>query len=124
MIGTSLYTLLSEHAPLVALVGQKIFPVRLPQEVENPSVLFGVTKTEPQETKSAVSSEDWIDVEIIVYSDDYDQAHQIAAEVRTALDKVTLSGISDIVFRDFEDGWEDSRECFAPILKFLVIAAP
>lgn len=125
MIGTSLYTLLSAHAPLVALVGDKIYPVRVPQEVENPVVLFGITKTEPQETKQAVSSEDWLDVDIIVYADDYDLSQQIAKEVRTALDKNrTIPTISDIVFQDFEDGWEDARQCYAPILKFLVIAAP
>jgi hypothetical protein len=125
MIGTSLYTLLSGHAPLTALVGTNIFPVRVPQEVENPVVCFGITKTEPQETKQFVSSEDWTDVELIIYSDDYDLSHQIASEVRAALDKNrSISGISDIVFQDFEDGWEDARQCYAPILKFLVIAAP
>lgn len=128
MIGPSLYTLLSGHAPLTDLVGSQIYPVRAPQEKENPMVIFGVTSTEPQESKTLTSREDWYQAELVIYADDYDLSVQIAEEVRAALDKqsgtIASKAISDIVFRDYEDGWEEQRECYAPIIKFLVIASP
>lgn len=128
MIGTSLYTLLSGHAPLSAIVGTKIDPVMAPQGKENPMVVYGITDTQPQETKRSVSVEDWVTVEIIIYSNDYDQSQLIAKEVRNALDKksgvIAGNTISDIVFQGFEDGWENSRECYAPIMKFLLMSTP
>ena len=128
MIGTSLYTLLSGHAPLTAIIGTKLFPVEAPQGKENPMVIYGITGTQPQETKSSVSTEDWVTVEIVSYSNDYDQSQQIAKEVRNALDKksgvIAGNTISDIVFQDFEDGWDTSRECYAPIMKFLLMSTP
>lgn len=128
MIGKSIYTLLSGHAPLVALVGTNIDPVQAPQGKENPMVIYGITNTDPNEVKQAVSAEDWIDVELVVYSDDYDQSHDIAKEIRNAMDKKsgTIAGneISDIIFTGFEDGWESERKCFAPMIKFQIMSKP
>lgn len=128
MIGRSIYTLLSSHAPLVALVGTNIDPVQAPQGKENPMVIYGISNTDPQETKQRASTEDWIDVELVIYSDDYDESHDIAKEVRNALDKKsgTIAGnvISDIICTGFEDGWETERKCFAPIIKFQIMSTP
>lgn len=128
MIGKSIYSLLSGHAPLVALVGTNIFPVQATQTKENPIVVYGISNTEPQESKQRTSPEDWIDVELVIYSDDYDQSHEIAKEIRAALDKQsgTIAGneISDIIMTGFEDGWEEKRKCFAPMMKFQIMSKP
>lgn len=128
MIGTSIYSLLSGHTPLTDIVGTNIDPVRAPQEKENPIVIYGIVNTDPNEVKTAVSSEDWIDIEIMIYSDDYDQGHVIAKECRNALDKKsgTIAGndISDIIFQNFQDGWDDARECYASLMKFQLMSKP
>lgn len=128
MIGNSLYTLLSTHAPLTALVGTQIYPVHAPQEKKDPMVIYGIVKQEGHQTKTVTSAEDWIEVDIVVYDKDYDQMHDISKKVRTALDGVggTIAGnaISKITFMNFEDSWEEERESYAGISTYLITAAP
>jgi hypothetical protein len=128
MIGASLYSLLSGHAPLVALVGSKIYPVQAPQGVEEPAVIYGIIDQDPQHSKDRASLEDWIKVGIEVYAKDYDQMHSIAKEVRAALDRsngsIAGNEISMITFEGYKDGWEPQRESYAGDLTFQVISTP
>ncbi len=128
MIGNSIYSLLSGHAALTALVGTKIYPVQAPQAVEEPFLVYGISKTQPEETKVNASAEDWVTVLVDVYAKDYDTMHSITREVRAALDKQsgTIAGnsISDIVFQDFNDAWESDRESYTGVSEYLVISTP
>jgi len=128
MIGASLYNLLSAHAPLVALVGDQIYPVQAPQEKEDPVVIYGIVSQKGEHDKSRLSTEDWIEVEVLVYSKDYDKLHQICKEVRAALDgqNGTIEGneISQISFVEFKDGWEPERESYAGDTTYQVISSP
>jgi len=128
MIGSSLYSLLSGHAPLVALVGTQIYPVQAPQAKKDPMVIYGIVKQEGQHSKARLSVEDWSEVEVVVYAKEYNQVHTISAAVRVALDgkKGTLAGkaVSQISFMSYEDAWEEERESFAGISIYQVITAP
>lgn len=128
MIGNSLYTLLSTHAPLAALVGTQIYPVQAPQGKKDPMVIYGIVKQEGQHSKDRLSVEDWVEVEIQVYSKDYDQVHAISSEVRAALDgkkgTIASNAVSQISFMTYEDAWEEERESFAGISMYQVISVP
>lgn len=128
MIGSSIYSLLSGHAPLTAIVGTQIYPVQAPQGKKDPMVIFGITQQEGNHTKDQLSPEDWLKVEVVVYSKDYDQSHEIHKQIRIALDGAngTIAGneISQISFMDYEDGWEEEREAFAGIATYQVISTP
>jgi hypothetical protein len=128
MIGPSIYSLLSGDSQLTTLVGDRIYPVQATQGKKDPMIVFGITKQEGQHTKSFTSPEDWITVEVLVYSKKYDQCHDIHKRIRTVIDGYagTISGntISQISFMDFEDGWEEEREAFAGIATYQVISTP
>jgi|AntAceMinimDraft_16_1070373.scaffolds.fasta_scaffold54731_1 hypothetical protein len=128
MIGASLYSLLTAHAPLIALVGSKIYPVQAKQGEKDPMVVYGITKQRAEPTKAAASIEDYVMMEVVVYAKDYDLMHQISKEVRNALDKKsgTIAGniISEINFEDFSDGWEQERESYAGVSMYLIISTP
>lgn len=127
MIGKSIYSLLS-NVYLQSFVGTKIYPVQAPQTASEPMIIYGVSGTRPEETKLGPSQEDWINLEVVVYSKDYDQLHDICKEVRSALDfqKGNIEGneISNIVFEDYNDSWEKDRESFVGLIQFTVIAKP
>jgi hypothetical protein len=128
MIGNSIYSLLSGHEPLTDIVGLQIYPVEAPQGKKDPMVIFGITQQTGNHTKDQLSPEDWIKVEVVVYSKDYDQSHAIHKEIRAALDgeKGTIADneISQISFMDYEDGWEEDRKAFAGIATYQVISTP
>ena len=128
MIGASIYTLLSGHAPLVALVGTQMYPVHATQEKKDPMLVYGIIDQDPQHSKDRASLEDWIKVGIEIYAKDYDQMHAIAKEVRAALDRAngTIAGneISMITFEGFKDGWEPERESYAGDITFQIISTP
>lgn len=128
MIGNSLYSLLSGHAPLVALVGTQIYPMQAPQEKKDPMVIYGIDGQEAHHSKDRLSPEDWYSVGILVYAKDYDQMHTISKAVRAALDgkKGTIAGnaISQISFMNFEDAWEPERESYVGDISFQVISTP
>ena len=128
MIGASIYSLLNGHAPLTALVGSQIYPVQAPQGKKDPMVIYGISDQEGQHSKDRTSPEDWIEVDVLVYSKDYDNMHAIHKQVRAALDgysgTVASNDISQISFIKYEDGWEEEREAFAGVATYQVISTP
>lgn len=127
MIGKSIYKLLS-NVYLQSFVGTRIYPVQAPQTATEPMIMYGVSGTKAEETKLGVSKEDWISVEVVVYSKDYDQLHDICKEVRNAMDyqKGNIEGneISNIVFEDYNDSWEKDRESYVGLIQFTAISKP
>ncbi len=128
MIGASIYSLLDGHEPLTALVGSQIYPVQAPQGKKDPMVIYGISDQEGQHSKDRTSPEDWITVDVLVYSKDYDNMHAIHKQVRAALDgysgTVASNDISQISFMKYEDGWEEEREAFAGVATYQVISTP
>lgn len=128
MIGPSIYTLLSGHAALTDIVGTQIYPVQAPQGKKDPMVIFGVVKQTGEHSKDRTSPEDWIEVDLVAYSKDYDQMQAIQKQIRVALDgqSGTIAGnvISQISFMNYEDVWEEERESFAGVSTYQVISSP
>lgn len=128
MIGKSIYKLLVDNVFITTHVGTKIYPVMARQAAVDPMIIYGVSGTRPEETKLGVSKEDWVSVEVLVYAQDYDQIHAIAKEVRLSLDYKTgnIEGneISNIVFENYNDSYENERQSYVGVLQFTVISKP
>ncbi|WP_262511682.1 DUF3168 domain-containing protein [Echinicola strongylocentroti] len=128
MIGNSIYALLMANPVVDTYVSDRIYPVQAPQRDMGNLIIYGIAGTKPEETKQGPSKEDWVMVDIVVYSKDYDEMHTIAKAVREALDyqNGTIAGneISNIVFEDYSDSWQTDRECYEGLLQFTVISKP
>lgn len=128
MIGKSIYKLLSSNVFINGYVGTKIYPVMAQQGKEDPMIVYGISATRPEETKLGASKEDWVQVEVLVYDKDYDRLHDISKEVRLSLDfkKGNIEGneISNIVFDNYNDSYENERQSYVGVLQFTVISKP
>lgn len=82
--GEAAYALLVAHAPLVALVGSRIFPAVAVQGATFPRVVYSVPTTRPASTleRSAIDAES---LTIDIHARNRVEAHRIGKEVRRAL---------------------------------------
>lgn len=107
-VGQIIYGVLSATAGVTALVSTRIYPDMAPQNVTFPYIVFQKLQTQPTDTKEGVSKLDKILVQVDCYSNNYDNAHSLAAAIRTALDRYTgtINGhvVDRIIFSNDSSG--------------------
>jgi hypothetical protein len=89
MIGKALYGKLSATAAVTALVSTRIFPDMATQDATYPFIVYTNDATQPTDVKDSSSPLDVVTMSVMIYSNSYSQAQDIAAAVRTALDRMT-----------------------------------
>lgn len=89
MIGKALYGKLSATAAVTALVSTRIFPDMATQDATYPFIVYTNDATQPTDVKDSGSPLDVVTMSVMIYSNSYSQAQDIAAAVRTALDRMT-----------------------------------
>ena len=89
MIGKALYGKLSATAAVTALVSTRIFPDMATQDATYPFIVYTNDATQPTDVKDSASPLDVVTMSVMIYSKSYSQAQDIAAAVRTALDRMT-----------------------------------
>ena len=85
MIG-DIITRLKADVQLKPLVSKRIFPVHVAQDEELPAIMVTITDMDTNPTKTAVSTDDVLDLDVTVYSRTAMQAFDIADLVRRSLD--------------------------------------
>ena len=89
MIGKALYGKLSATSAVTALVSTRIFPDMATQDATYPFIVYTNDATQPTDVKDSASPLDVVTMSVMIYSNSYSQAQDIAAAVRTALDRMT-----------------------------------
>ncbi len=113
LVEEGLFSFLKSTPVVVAAVGQRIYPVFLPQGVKVPAATYRRAKTDT----TLLLEEEGLDsatMEIIVWDEDYLRAKKVAHAIRAALtaDIVTLGEVQvhSITWEDEEDVFdEESR---------------
>lgn len=107
-VGQIIYGRLSAVSGVTSLVSTRIYPDMAPQNAAFPYVVFQKLSTSPTDTKEGVSKLDKLLVQVDCYSNNYDNAHALAAAVRTALDRYagTVNGhvVDKIIFSNDSSG--------------------
>lgn len=119
---TGVYALLTNTPALTALVGDRIYPVMLPQTVVVPALV--VTQLDEQEeiTKDGPVSNGWT-FQVTVIAANNDQARQVSRIVKTALNwKTATLGTGENIRTRFEDesdaSWEPEQRYFQIVQDF------
>lgn len=82
---TQLYAILSADAPLGALVGARIYPDLIPEQVAAPYVGYERTSSTPAATLEGTVLAERVDILIACWANTRRQANQIADAARAAL---------------------------------------
>jgi len=85
MIQAQIFSVLSQDSYVAAIVGSRIYPVRLPREAVLPAVVYQIPSIEPVYSMDGDSGIDDCSVQIACWAKDYTTAHTLAFSVRKAL---------------------------------------
>lgn len=86
MIEQDVYTQLSNHAGLTALVGVKIYPLIAPQGAQAPFVVYQKVSRIPAYSHSGYSTYQKVRLQISCFAETYLEAKNIAAQVVDAME--------------------------------------
>ena len=110
LVGKAIYKILSDNAPVDALISDRIYPNVAKQSSAFPFVVYTVNGDAPTDTKDGVSPLDNNSIEVLCFSQTYSEASDLADKVRTALDRVdgTYNGIElqRIQYLSYDDDYE------------------
>jgi hypothetical protein len=95
MIGKLIYSRLSTDGEILAYVGSKIYPDIVPQNVQYPFVVYTITNSTPVDYKDGQSNLEEIEIQIDVYTQNYDDTQDLANLIRNRLDRFvgTVEGV-------------------------------
>lgn len=94
--GKALYYLLTNDAPISAIVSTRVFPEIADQEQTKPYVVYNIRSNDPSDVQAAPSALDTASVEVNCYAPTYAGAIELSDAVRTCLDRRsgTYSGVN------------------------------
>ena len=95
MIGKLIYERLSTATNITAIVGTNIYPDITPQNVDYPFVVYTATNSTPVDYKDGQSNLEEINLQIDVYTQNYDTTQNLANLIRNRLDRFvgTVEGV-------------------------------
>jgi len=85
MIG-DIITYLQAYVPISAYVGSRIFPVHLNQDELLPAIMININDVEANPTKTAASTDDFVELDVTIYARSALDAFSIAELVRNRID--------------------------------------
>jgi hypothetical protein len=95
MIGKLIYGRLSSASNITAIIGTNIYPDITPQNVDYPFIVYSIIDSSPVDYKDGQSNLEEIDLQIDVYTQNYDTTQNLANLIRNRLDRFvgTLEGV-------------------------------
>jgi len=95
MIGKLIYARLSTASNITAIISTNIYPDITPQNVDYPFIVYTIIDSNPVDFKDGQSNLEEIDLQIDVYTQNYDTTQNLSNLIRNRLDRFvgTLEGV-------------------------------
>jgi hypothetical protein len=96
MIGKVIYGRLSTDTTVTNICGLSIYPDIAPQNVQYPFIVYTITNSTPVDYKDGQSNLEEINLQVDIYTNNYDTTQTLANNVRNRLDRFvgTVNGVS------------------------------
>jgi hypothetical protein len=96
MIGKVIYGRLSTDTAVTNICGLSIYPDIAPQNVQYPFIVYTITNSTPVDYKDGQSNLEQINLQVDIYTNNYDTTQTLANNVRNRLDRFvgTVNGVS------------------------------
>jgi hypothetical protein len=95
MIGKLIYARLSTSSNITAIISTNIYPDITPQNVDYPFIVYSIIDSNPVDFKDGQSNLEEIDLQIDVYTQNYDTTQNLSNLIRNRLDRFvgTVEGV-------------------------------
>ena len=95
MIGKLIYARLSTASNITAIISTNIYPDITPQNVDYPFIVYSIIDSNPVDFKDGQSNLEEIDLQIDVYTQNYDTTQNLSNLIRNRLDRFvgTVEGV-------------------------------
>jgi hypothetical protein len=95
MIGKLIYARLSTASNITAIISTNIYPDITPQNVDYPFIVYSIIDSNPVDFKDGQSNLEEIDLQIDVYTQNYDTTQNLSNLIRNRLDRFvgTVDGV-------------------------------
>jgi len=87
MIGKLIYARLSTASNITAIISTNIYPDITPQNVDYPFIVYSIIDSNPVDFKDGQSNLEEIDLQIDVYTQNYDTTQNLSNLIRNRLDR-------------------------------------
>ena len=87
MIGKLIYGRLSTASNITAIIGTNIYPDITPQNVDYPFIVYSIIDSSPVDFKDGQSNLEEIDLQIDIYTQNYDTTQNLSNLIRNRLDR-------------------------------------
>jgi hypothetical protein len=96
MIGKVIYGRLSTDTTVTNICGLSIYPDIAPQNVQYPFIVYTITNSTPVDYKDGQSNLEEINLQVDIYTNNYDTTQTLANNVRNRLDRFvgTINNVS------------------------------
>tara|TARA_R100000654_G_scaffold30569_2_gene55448 strand:+ start:2565 stop:2963 length:399 start_codon:yes stop_codon:yes gene_type:complete len=110
-VGKAISFILRNTAGVSNYVGTRIFPQKIPFGETIPAVTYFIIDIDPNNTKNAASTYDYVRCQVTAFGTTYAQAQDLSTEIRAALDykSGTFEGvqIDKCFFEDHNDIYDE-----------------
>lgn len=103
----AIYAVLSGNAPITALVGGRIYPTQLPQEVVWPAISYARVSDVPARALGVDLAPTQSRFQVSAWGQSYDSAKDVASAVRNALSRYRGTIVGVVLADVFWDGETD-----------------
>lgn len=116
--GALINSLLLANAAVVALVGERIYPLRAPQGTKYPYVLYQVVSGNP-DTSAQCELPDTARVQLSLFCETYPSVAQVHKACRAALNGQEVGSVS-ILFDGYQESYQDNALCYLRTQDYLL----
>lgn len=79
------------YALLADLVGGRVYPLFVPEAVDDSYIVYQIISTQPDNTLDGITGHEWVRVQIDVYTANYDDAIALSAQAIKRLNTIQPS---------------------------------
>lgn len=121
---SSLYSKVTGDSSVAALVGTKVYPVKVPQSAEAPLIVWQEVSSTPDTTLGEASTSGKRLVQFSCLASTYEGAIALGSAVVAALDNATLSNGATCISCTEDDGFSDDENQFIRLVEATFFSAP
>lgn len=118
MTGTIITEILVNNEAVAAIVGDRVYPVVIPQTKDMPCLVYLLTSNDPSNYNSGAAVNDRRSFSVYVVARKYSEVDDLSEKVRLALDRYSGGSVQNIFYQTESDDFEQETMLYVRVMDF------